>query len=70
MFHVFTDVSIFLALVYAASILEAACPASFRRAGSALVAVGLAIFTASIVKFEVFPGAADDGSPAVVYSGD
>lgn len=82
LFHVFTDASIFLGLAYAASILETACPSSLRRPASALVAVGLAIFTASIVKFEVFAavgrvprssgvfaGAVDDGSPAVVYSG-
>ena len=82
LFHVFTDASIFLGLAYAASVFETACPSSFRRPASALVAVGLAIFTASIVKFEVFAavgrvprsigvlaGAVDDGSPAVVYSG-
>jgi hypothetical protein len=82
LFHVFTDASIFLGLVYAASVLETACPSSFRRPASILVAVGLAIFTASIVRFEVFAaggrvprsigalaGAVDDASPAVVYSG-
>jgi hypothetical protein len=86
MFHVFTDVSIFLALVFAASVLEAACPVSLRRPAFALVAAGLAIFVASILKSEVFPAArpvepygdhievpaaaVDDASPAVVYSGN
>jgi uncharacterized membrane protein YgdD (TMEM256/DUF423 family) len=82
LFHVFSDASIFLALAYAASVLETACPSSFRRPATALVAVGLAIFIASIVKFELFAaigrvprstgvlaGAVDDRSPAVVYSG-
>ena len=82
LFHVFTDASIFLSLAYAASVLETACPSRFRGPASALVAIGLAIFTASIVRFEVFAavsrvprsigvlaGAVDDGSPAVVYSG-
>jgi hypothetical protein len=82
LFHVFTDASIFLALAYVASVLETACPSSFRRPAYTLVAVGLAIFTASIVTFEVFAavgrvprssgvlaGAVDDRSPAVVYSG-
>jgi uncharacterized membrane protein YgdD (TMEM256/DUF423 family) len=82
LFHVFTDASIFLSLAYAASVLETVCPSSFRRPACGLVAVGLAIFTASIVRFEVFAaagkvprsigvlaGAVDDGSPAVVYSG-
>jgi hypothetical protein len=86
MFHVFTDVSMFLSLVFAASVLEAACPVSFRRPAFALVAAGLAIFVASILKSEVFPAArpvepygdrievpaaaVDDTSPAVVYSGN
>jgi hypothetical protein len=86
MFHVFTDVSIFLALVFAASLLEAACPVSFGGKTWALVAAGLAIFVASILKSEVFPAAVpvepdwnhievpaaavDDASPAVVYSGN
>jgi hypothetical protein len=82
LFHTFTDASVFLALAYAASALETACPASLRRTASALVAVGLAIFTASVVKFEVvaaaarvprstavLAGAVDGGSPAVAYSG-
>lgn len=86
MFHLFTDVSIFLGLVFAASVLEAACPVSFRRPAFALVAAGLAIFVALILKSEVFPAAGplepywdhtellaaavDDASPAVVYSGN
>jgi hypothetical protein len=86
MFHVFTDVSVFLGLVFAASVLEAACPVSFRRRAFALVAAGVAIFVASILKSEVFSAAhpvepywnrievpaaaADDTSPAVVYSGN
>ena len=85
MFHLFTDVSIFLGLVCAASVLEAVCPASFRRPVSAFVLAVLATFVALIVKSEVFPravrvgpywdraellaGAVDDASPAVVYSG-
>jgi hypothetical protein len=68
-----------------ASALEAACPVSFRRPAFALVAAGLAILVASIVKSEVFAAAGpvapywnrialmasavDDASPAVVYSG-
>jgi hypothetical protein len=86
MFHVFTDVSIFLSLVFAASLLEAVCPVSLRRPAFALVAAGLAILVASILKSEVFPAAAsvepdwnhievpaaavDDASSAVVYSGN
>ena len=86
MFHVFTDVSIFLGLVFAASVLEAACPVSFRKPAFALAAAGLGIFVASILKSEVFPAAVpeeahwdrielpaaadDDASPAVVYSGN
>ena len=83
MFHVFSDVSIFLGLVFAASALEAACPVSFRRPAFALVTAGLAIFVASIVKSEVLLAAApvappvelpadavDDASPAVVYVGN
>jgi len=84
MFHLFTDVSIFLGLVFAASALEDACPVSFRRPAFALVAAGLAIFVALFVKFEVaaaarpaepswdhseLAGAVDDASPVVVYSG-
>jgi hypothetical protein len=86
MFHVFTDVSIFLGLVFAASALEAACPVSFRKPAFALVAAGLAIFSASIAGYELFSfdgplapylerfeglaRAVDDASPAVVYSGN
>jgi hypothetical protein len=63
-----------------------ACPVSFRRPAFALVAAGLAIFVASILKSEVFPAAGpaepngdrievpaaavDDASPAVVCSGN
>src|ERR1035437_10488253 len=57
MFHLFTDVSIFLGLVFAASVLEAACPVSFRRPAFALVAAVFAIFVALILKSEVFPAA-------------
>jgi hypothetical protein len=86
MFHVFTDVSMFLGLAFATSVLEAACPASWRRPAFALVAAGLAVFMAAIVRSEVHPtegtaerdwglaevpaGAVDDSSSAVVYSGN
>jgi len=86
MFHVFSDIAIFLGLVLAASVLEAACPVSFRKPAFALAAAGLAIFAASIVKSEVLPAAGsaelhggrvetpaaavDDASPAVAYSGN
>jgi hypothetical protein len=83
LFHLFADVSIFLGLVLASSLLEAACPLSFRRPAFALVAAGLAIFMAAVAKFEIsaaaapvavhaqLPGdAVDDASPAVVYLGN
>jgi hypothetical protein len=83
MFHVYCDVSIFLGLVLAASVLDAACPVSWRRPAAVVVATCLAIFAAAIGKFEisaaaapvaphlVLPaGAVDDASSAVVYLGN
>ena len=82
MFHVFSDVAIFLGLVFAACLLEEACPVSFRRPAFALVVVAITIFAALVGKFEIAATAApvpphlelpadavDDTSPAVVYSG-
>jgi hypothetical protein len=83
LFHVFGDVSLFLGLVFAASLLETICPVSFRRPAFVLVAACLTIFVVAIGKFEVSAAAApvaprsdlpadavDDASPAVVYSGN
>jgi hypothetical protein len=83
MFQLYGDVSIFLGLVFAASLLEAACPMSWRRPAFVLVSAGLAIFAVAIGKFEISAaaapvaphvelpaGAVDDASPAVVYSGN
>ena len=82
LFHVYSDVSIFLGLVWAASLLEAACPVSFRRPAFGLVAAGLAVFIVVLGKFEISaatpPGAhhvelpadaVDDANSAVIYSG-
>jgi len=85
MFHVYSDISIFLGLALAASLMESACPVSFRKTAFVLVSAGLAIFAASILRFEVIAGAGpiasypghdeiasqavDDTSPAVVYAG-
>jgi hypothetical protein len=83
MFHVYGDVSIFLGLVFAASLLDAACPLSWRRPGAVLAVGCLAIFAGAIGKFEISAasasvaphtelpaGAVDDASPAVVYLGN
>jgi hypothetical protein len=83
MFHVYSDLSIFLGLVLAASLLEAACPVSLRKPAFVLAAAGLGIFVAAIGKFEISAatapvaphvelpaGAVDDTSPAIVYSGN
>jgi hypothetical protein len=80
-FHIFTDASIFLALIAAAGALETACPASLRRRAAVAVACVAAIFGAAIVKTELFParpaarnltpisGMVDGASSAVAYSG-
>ena len=83
MFHVYSDVSIFLGLVFAASVLDAACPVSWRRPAVVLVAACLAVFAVAIGKFEISVAAApvapqlelpagvvDDASPAVVFLGN
>jgi len=83
LFHVYSDVSIFLGLVFAASLLEAACPVRLRRPAFALVAAGLTVFVVAIGKFEISAAAApvaphieqpvdtvDDASPAIVYTGN
>jgi hypothetical protein len=85
LFHVYSDVSIFFGLLCAATVLEAACPVSFRKPLFVLAAAGLTMFVTSIVKYEVLAAAvpparsevhgelpataADDTSPAVVYAG-
>jgi hypothetical protein len=82
MFHMFSDVSIFLGLMYAASLLEETCPVSFRRPAFALVVAAITIFAIVVGKFEIAATAApvtphvelpadavDDTNPAVVYSG-
>jgi hypothetical protein len=83
MFHVYSDVSIFLGLVFGASVLDAACPAAWRRPAAMVVAACLAIFAAAVGKFEISAaaasvaphselpaGAVDDASPAMVYLGN
>jgi hypothetical protein len=83
MFHVYSDVSIFLGLVFAASVLDAACPGSWRKPAVVLVAACLAVFAVVIGKFEisaaappvsldsVLPaGTVDDASSAVIYLGN
>jgi hypothetical protein len=85
LFHVYSDVSIFLGLLCVATLLEAACPVSFRKPLFVLVAAGLTMFVTSIVKYEILAAAvppapskdrgdlpataADDTSPEVVYVG-
>lgn len=84
MFQVFTDLVIFMGLVFAVRVLESACPVSLRKPAFLAAAAALAVFAACIVNFEVFPaavpveahgdpsgrdGAVDDASPAVSYSG-
>src|SRR5580704_14836941 len=80
MFHVFSDASIFLGLIFAACLLEENCPLSFRRPAFALVVAAITIFAILVGKFEIaatagpvpphveLPAdAVDDASPAVVY---
>jgi len=84
MFHLFTDVSIFLGLVFAASVVEASCRNAFRRPALAVATAGLVVFVVSIVNWEVAAAAptakpdwdsselaiaVDDANPAVAYSG-
>ena len=83
LFHVFSDVSLFLGSVWTACLLEAACPVSSRRRAFAMVVVGIAIFAAAVAKFEISAAATpvqspvevpsdavDDTSSALVYSGN
>ncbi|MEI9972672.1 MAG: hypothetical protein WDO73_11800 [Ignavibacteriota bacterium] len=83
LFHVFSDISIFLVLAYAAVLLECLCPIPWRRPAVGAVAVGLALFVAALARFELaaaavrtpiaveLPSDAVDGSsPRVLYSGN
>ena len=81
-FHVFTDASIFLALIAVAGALENACPASLRRPMAATIACGTVILVAVIIKAEFIrapearrkkltpiSSAVDDSNNSVGYAG-
>jgi hypothetical protein len=83
LFHVYSDVCIFLGLVYLADVVERAWPRSLRLAGVFLLMAGLAVFGFAIGRYElaadrmprmVPPGlpadAVDDTSAAIRYWGN
>ena len=53
LFHVYCDLSLFLALVFATGLLEACCPVRARRLVKAAGVVCLAVFAAAVGKYEV-----------------
>jgi hypothetical protein len=81
LFHVVSDISIFLGLLFAASFLKPAGPRWLRRMASAATVVCLACLLAIIGRYEaaaavnphpsadVPAGAVDDASPSIAYSG-
>ena len=81
LFHVYTDLSVFLGLVFAADWLGSVCPSRYRRPAAMAGLAGLTIFLASVVRYEVAAAvvtappavapadAVDDTNPAIVYSG-
>jgi hypothetical protein len=82
LFHLFTDLAIFLGAVLAAYSIEAACAVSLRRSAGIVTAAALVVFAGAIVKSEVFPpvtivpatwdpgaAAVDDASSAISYAG-
>ena len=83
LFHIYSDLCIFLGLVYLADVLEAIWPRFLRRVGAAAAVAGVAIFVFLVGRYELpadplprraaeaLPaGAVDDTSPAVRYGGN
>jgi hypothetical protein len=83
LFHLYSDVCIFLGLVYLAHVVERAWPRSLRLAGVFLLMAGLAVLAFAIGRYELagdrmprmvpagLPAdAVDDTSAAIRYSGN